>query len=191
MQDPNDGGKSIPSENRNKKDCSKCLDMLHFTLLKSTRASKLLKAMNAQIFSNDETGEVGIQINAGNTSDNNNSAITDEMKYQKNQTSNLYAKASNSIIPNPSFATVATSPSTSTLEDSQSMNETSSPIIIQCKQCGNFGPEGGARAYVKGPDPLSMVLCANRLSSVDEIQEVLIHELIHVFDVKFRGVDLR
>lgn len=62
---------------------------------------------------------------------------------------------------------------------------------IQCTWCGNDGAEGGARAYVKGPEPLSIVLCANRLSSKEEIQEVLVHELIHVYDVKFRGLDLR
>jgi inner membrane protease ATP23 len=63
-------------------------------------------------------------------------------------------------------------------------------LQITCQKCGNDGPEGGARAFVKGPDPLSIVLCSNRLSSKEEINEVLVHELIHVYDVHQRQWDL-
>eukprot|EP01083_Nonionella_stella_P135920 413452_1 len=45
-------------------------------------------------------------------------------------------------------------------------------LQIQCSQCGNEGPEGGARAYVRGPNPLSIVLCSNRLATQKEIEEV-------------------
>ena len=48
-----------------------------------------------------------------------------------------------------------------------------------------------ARAYVRGPIPLSIVLCSNRLSTQSEISEVLVHELVHVYDVFVRGMDLR
>ena len=48
-----------------------------------------------------------------------------------------------------------------------------------------------ARAYVRGPIPLSIILCSNRLSSQSEISEVLIHELTHVYDVFIRNMDLR
>jgi hypothetical protein len=47
-----------------------------------------------------------------------------------------------------------------------------------------------ARAYVRGPNPLSIILCSNRLSSPSEISEVLIHELIHIYDVS-RSMDLQ
>lgn len=39
--------------------------------------------------------------------------------------------------------------------------------------------------------PLSIILCSNRLSSQSEISEVLVHELVHVYDVFVRGMDLR
>ncbi|KAL7497009.1 hypothetical protein ACHAWT_005130 [Skeletonema menzelii] len=64
-------------------------------------------------------------------------------------------------------------------------------IAIECQQCGSdTRAEAGARAYVKGPDPLSIVLCSNRLSSQREIDEVLTHELIHVYDIKKKKMDL-
>ena len=63
-------------------------------------------------------------------------------------------------------------------------------LQITCRKCGNDGPEGGARAFVKGPNPLSIVLCSNRLSTKEEINEVLVHELIHVYDVHHRNWDL-
>jgi hypothetical protein len=48
-----------------------------------------------------------------------------------------------------------------------------------------------ARAYVRGPTPLSIILCHNRLSTSNEISEVLTHELIHIYDVFVRNMDLR
>jgi hypothetical protein len=65
-------------------------------------------------------------------------------------------------------------------------------LEIQCRQCGTTGPEGSARAYLRGPSPLTIILCTNRLSLSDseEINEVLTHELIHVFDVHHRKWDL-
>ncbi len=64
-------------------------------------------------------------------------------------------------------------------------------LEIQCRQCGNSGPEGSARAFLRGPSPLTIILCTNRLSLSDseEIEEVLTHELIHVFDVHHRKWD--
>ena len=65
-------------------------------------------------------------------------------------------------------------------------------ITIECKPCGNSSrAEAGARAYVMGPKPLSIVLCSNRTSSQQEIEEVLVHELIHIYDVHSRRMDLR
>jgi hypothetical protein len=67
-----------------------------------------------------------------------------------------------------------------------------------CKKCANTGPEGGARAFVMGPQPLSVVLCTNRLSTdgnhaeqLHEMEEILTHELMHVYDVRQLHLDLR
>lgn len=40
-----------------------------------------------------------------------------------------------------------------------------------------------ARAYMEAP-PMSVVLCANRLQDRTEMEEALVHELVHVFDVR-------
>ena len=68
-------------------------------------------------------------------------------------------------------------------------NDGSISVSISCQQCSSTGPEGGARAFVRGPHPLSVVLCSNRLQSSAEVQEVLVHELIHVYDMHVRGLD--
>ena len=70
-------------------------------------------------------------------------------------------------------------------------NDGSISVSISCQQCSSTGPEGGARAFVRGPHPLSVVLCSNRLQSSAEVQEVLVHELIHVYDMHVRGLDFR
>jgi len=64
-------------------------------------------------------------------------------------------------------------------------------MSIECRDCLNIGPEGGARAYVRGPSPLSIVLCSNRLYSSKDFKQVLLHELIHVYDVVIRNWDLQ
>lgn len=65
-------------------------------------------------------------------------------------------------------------------------------IAVECQTCGSdTRAEAGARAFVKGPEPLSIVLCSNRLSSQREIDEVLVHELVHIYDVHSRKMDLR
>lgn len=57
-----------------------------------------------------------------------------------------------------------------------------STIAIECMKCGSdTRAEGGARAFVRGPEPLSIVLCSNRLSSQREVDEVLVHELVHIY----------
>ena len=81
------------------------------------------------------------------------------------------------------------------LHQSSNINQNLKPkittIAIECQSCGSdTRAEAGARAYVKGPEPLSIVLCSNRLSSQREIDEVLLHELIHIYDIKERKLDL-
>lgn len=67
------------------------------------------------------------------------------------------------------------------------------PLKIECRPCANSGPESGARAFVMGPTPLSIVLCSNRLSfeNTEEMEQVLVHELMHVYDVRVNQLDLR
>ena len=66
-------------------------------------------------------------------------------------------------------------------------------LKIECRPCSSTGPESGARAFVMGPSPLSIVLCSNRLSYHDpaEMEQVLVHELVHVYDVRVHQLDLR
>ena len=67
---------------------------------------------------------------------------------------------------------------------------TLSDVNISCRPCSSDGPEGGARAVLLDSEPLEIVLCTNRLSGKAEIDEVVVHELIHVFDHRTRRCDL-
>lgn len=64
-------------------------------------------------------------------------------------------------------------------------------IELKCRRCDTTGPEAGARAFLMGPEPLSIVLCHNRIhSDADEVEEILTHELIHLYDVQTLQLDL-
>lgn len=55
-------------------------------------------------------------------------------------------------------------------------------IAIECVECkSDTRAEAGARAFVSGPDKLGIVLCSNRLASQEEVDEVLVHELVHIY----------
>jgi hypothetical protein len=111
--------------------------------------------------------------NHSNSSNNNDSMMR---KLKKRFTQTLQKMPSTSSQPLPVATSAITKPGIE--------------LQITCKKCGNDGPEGGARAYEKGPYPLSIVLCSNRLSRKEEIDEVLVHELMHVYDVHYRNWDL-
>jgi Peptidase M76 family len=65
-------------------------------------------------------------------------------------------------------------------------------IELKCRKCASSGPEGGARAFLMGPQPLSVVLCHNRIASnKSEVEEILTHELVHLFDVQTLQLDLQ
>ncbi|KAL3773000.1 hypothetical protein ACHAW5_001909 [Stephanodiscus triporus] len=65
-------------------------------------------------------------------------------------------------------------------------------IAIECAECkSDTRAEAGARAFVSGPEKLGIVLCSNRLSSQAEVDEVLVHELVHIYDAHSRRMDLR
>ena len=48
--------------------------------------------------------------------------------------------------------------------------------------CPTSGVQGTARAFLEAP-PMSIVLCANRLHSAKEVEEALVHELVHAYDM--------
>jgi hypothetical protein len=96
----------------------------------------------------------------------------------------------------PSQQQLATSAAMKTrmpLKNNNNYTTTMENLKISCRPCANIGPEAGARAFVMGPNPLSIVLCSNRLSlrNTEEMEQVLTHELIHIYDVKIQKLDLR
>ncbi len=58
-----------------------------------------------------------------------------------------------------------------------------STLNIKCLNCAEEGIAMKARAYMEAP-PMSVVLCANRLQDRREMEEALVHELVHVYDVR-------
>ncbi|KAL3794036.1 hypothetical protein HJC23_008924 [Cyclotella cryptica] len=103
------------------------------------------------------------------------------------------------VIGNPYGNTpvLTTSPALDSTHSSSASLEGITPpmgttVTIECQTCGcETRAEAGARAYVRGPNPLSIILCSNRLSTQGEVNEVLVHELIHVYDIFSRQMDLR
>jgi len=96
----------------------------------------------------------------------------------------------------PNGGVLTTSPAVKSTQPDQDQFQTPSrnvtTIAVECQTCGSdTRAEAGARAFVRGPEPLSIVLCSNRLSSQREVDEVLVHELIHIYDVHSRKMDLR
>ncbi|CAB9504733.1 Mitochondrial inner membrane protease ATP23 homolog [Seminavis robusta] len=84
------------------------------------------------------------------------------------------------------------------LATSSSLSNTTTPIRyttetirIECRPCEETGPEQGARALIMGPNPLSIIACTNRLAVHDraEMSEVLVHELVHAYDVRRLRLD--
>ena len=65
-------------------------------------------------------------------------------------------------------------------------------VEVKCRPCASSGPEGGARAFLMGPAPLSIVLCQNRIQATrHEVEEILTHELVHLYDVQNLKLDLQ
>ncbi|DBA04406.1 TPA: hypothetical protein N0F65_010002 [Lagenidium giganteum] len=62
-------------------------------------------------------------------------------------------------------------------------------ISFACIECRDDGPEGRARAFFSAPPP-TVVFCANRLRSANEVEETMVHELIHAYDFVVREMDI-
>eukprot|EP00638_Chattonella_subsalsa_P004086 CAMPEP_0117756486 /NCGR_PEP_ID=MMETSP0947-20121206/14110_1 /TAXON_ID=44440 /ORGANISM="Chattonella subsalsa, Strain CCMP2191" /LENGTH=230 /DNA_ID=CAMNT_0005576089 /DNA_START=99 /DNA_END=791 /DNA_ORIENTATION=+ len=81
---------------------------------------------------------------------------------------------------------LATSSANPPQQDTLPQTET---IAALCRLCSNTGIEGGARAFIETP-PTTIVLCANRLRGEKEVEEALVHELVHAYDFCVKGRDL-
>ncbi|GLE09844.1 hypothetical protein PINS_up021758 [Pythium insidiosum] len=66
---------------------------------------------------------------------------------------------------------------------------TAATIDFVCIDCRDDGPEGRARAFFSAPPP-TVVFCANRLHSPKEVEETMVHELIHAYDFTVRKMDI-
>lgn len=62
-------------------------------------------------------------------------------------------------------------------------------IDFVCLECRDDGAEGNARAFFSAPPP-TVVFCANRLHSSREVEETMVHELIHAYDFTVRKMDI-
>ena len=65
------------------------------------------------------------------------------------------------------------------------------PLQFRCKRCSSVGPEGNARAFVMGPDEYSIVVCDRRVNTQEAMEQVVTHELMHMYDVHRLQLDLR
>jgi len=196
--------------------CQKCVDMLQKAILKSADDSsnpslplQLLRAMGAssstkesiQLESNGVTirlpKEQPRQVKIQKQWSEQQSVPPHHASVQHRHHSPIRTTTTTTTI-NATSATSITSSSASSLGAMQNNNNDTilqqqqqhDSMKIECRPCGEVGPEGGARAFVTGPEPISIVLCTNRLQSLEEIQQVLVHELIHVYDVRQLKLDL-
>lgn len=60
-------------------------------------------------------------------------------------------------------------------------------MSISCMRCNAVG----YRSYFEMGQPAKIRLCCDKLSSAEEVEEVLTHELIHAYDYIVRGVDMK
>ena len=69
----------------------------------------------------------------------------------------------------------------------------SDTLTITCLLCGDSGPEGSARAFAFGPtlSKLCNVPAGCLLMNSDAVKLALIHELMHIYDIWTRQMDLQ
>lgn len=95
----------------------------------------------------------------------------------------------------PSSITEFRLPLALSVNDDAAMNRgLADPLTIElkCRKCASTGPEAGARAFLMGPQPLSVIVCYNRVHSERaEVEEILTHELVHLYDLQTLKLDLQ
>ncbi|GAB9472168.1 hypothetical protein Gpo141_00009354 [Globisporangium polare] len=74
-------------------------------------------------------------------------------------------------------------------QDAAGRTKKKAGIDFVCIECKEDGPEGRARAFFSAPPP-TVVFCANRLHSAREVEETMVHELIHAYDFTVRKMDI-
>ena len=168
--------------------CQQCAKMLkHVLAQESSRPMTILEAIGGNRSQGEEEAtavQMRIPIATATTSRHWNQ-LRRPSASSKLRTDRLLASSSS--------ATAALA--TSARDTGPNVNDDTAfeSLKIECRPCSSTGPESGARAFVMGPYPLSIVLCSNRLSYHDstEMEQVLVHELVHVYDVRVHRLDLR
>ncbi|KAL7475385.1 hypothetical protein ACHAW6_001302 [Cyclotella cf. meneghiniana] len=182
------------------KECRQCLSFLTRALNQSGRPRSLLKALGVlpdgrAIHDDDNDAQTlykptpdgrGIALQLSHAS---STTRPSPVSLQRRLTD-----AASRVVGGGTAAVLTTSPALESTRSSPLNHALHIPtaVTIECQTCGfDTRAEAGARAYVRGPDPLGIVLCSNRLATQGEVDEVLIHELIHVYDIVAQNMDLR
>ena len=151
--------------------CTKCVKLLQQVLEKEdSRPMSILQSMGGSLQSSTKTG------------------VTLEIPKQESAILRRWSK-----LHPPDIAGSVEKTPTVNMPIATSAVRQKETLSIACRPCSDSGVESGARAFVMGPAPLSVVVCSNRLNLQDssEMEQVLTHELIHVFDVRVQKLDLR
>jgi Peptidase M76 family len=126
-------------------------------------------------------------------------SMTDALSTNTSMAPVMATSSSSALVGSTSTTTRTTNTTDDDDDDSTMANGTrkapikyiTETIKIECRPCETTGPEQGARALIMGPNPLSIVACTNRLAVHDreEMSQVLVHELVHAYDVKRLRLD--
>jgi hypothetical protein len=174
--------------------CNQCVEMLkHVLTQNASRPRQVLEAMGSSCAFVPTTN--GVVVSFQKNDETNTTASEPEEMTREQHATPRKSKGANVMIPDrrivPPIAVSSPQPLAASIAQQAELK-------IECRPCSTQGAEGGARAFVMGPTPLSIVLCSNRLGSGGsdaadkaEMEQVLLHELIHVFDVKQLKLDLR
>lgn len=119
------------------------------------------------------------------------------------------SSAAVSFLNSPTLATsaVKVNENSSSQQEENEQQQQTEWLTVTCRDCKSTGPEAGARAFVQGPSPLSIVICQNRISTSSpllfpiigasqnsreqEMAEMLSHEFSHIYDVRQLRLDLQ
>lgn len=187
---------AIMSKKDNANSCNQCVEMLKKVLTQNaSRPRAVLEAMGSSCSFTPTTN--GVVVSFQNQTERS-TAVTTAID-NTNTVHESPPKETTKEYTTPSKVTIDAHriPPISSPQPLAASVAQQAELKIECRPCSTQGPEGGARAFVMGPSPLSIVLCSNRLgrggSSDDaaEMEEVLLHELVHVYDVKQLKLDLR
>jgi Peptidase M76 family len=209
-----------PSEERSKAKpaCHHCVQLLQDLFSRPThQASRLLYNMlhapslpssstepspsfDTVVRNHVQTLPDGIRIRIPTATDTSSKAAMATASDNNSSSNNNNKMDSSTLIRRLSYNDVPPRPRTADDDDW---------IQVTCRRCSDFGPEANARAFVMGPSPLSIVVCQNRIlppypnnshantattthlqKRLEEMDEIVTHELIHIYDVRTLKLDL-